>query len=115
MAQEEKAPMHDHPKGARDECAIATSDEDDREQAAILQLVLELHPATLSQDELVSGLTAESAIEYGYDEGDRLTEVSDTASGEYTLSHDNLAASPGSKAPAAASATNMTRPAGARR
>jgi len=38
----------------------------------------------------VSGLTAESAIEYGYDEGNRLTDVSDSASGEYTLSHDNL-------------------------
>ena len=38
----------------------------------------------------VSGLTAESTIEYAYDEGDRLVGVSDTSSGEYTLSHDNL-------------------------
>jgi hypothetical protein len=43
--------MHDHPKGAGDP-AITTHDEDDREEAAILRLILELHPAELTLDEL---------------------------------------------------------------
>jgi hypothetical protein len=49
--------MHDHPKGAGDGPAITTYDEDDREQAAILRQVLELHPATLTMDELVREMT----------------------------------------------------------
>lgn len=36
--------MHDHPKGADDDPAITTHEEDDREQAAVLRQVLELHP-----------------------------------------------------------------------
>jgi hypothetical protein len=40
--------MHDHPKGAGDGPAITTWDEYEREQAAILRQVLELHPATLT-------------------------------------------------------------------
>lgn len=45
--------MHDHPKGAEDECAGANAAEDDREQSAVLRQVLELHPAGLTQDELI--------------------------------------------------------------
>lgn len=36
----------------------------------------------------VSGLTAESTIGYEYDDADRLTHVSDSASGEYAISRD---------------------------
>ncbi|HET7416061.1 MAG TPA: RHS repeat-associated core domain-containing protein [Solirubrobacterales bacterium] len=38
----------------------------------------------------VSGLTAESTIGYEYDDADRLTHVSDSASGEYAISRDPL-------------------------
>ncbi|HEX3041036.1 MAG TPA: hypothetical protein VHP56_02985 [Solirubrobacterales bacterium] len=48
--------MHDHPKGAGDP-ALTTHDEDDREEAAALRLVLELHPAGLTLDELNRELT----------------------------------------------------------
>jgi len=56
MAQEGRLPMQDHPKGARDERAITNWEEDNREQWALLRQVLELHPATLTQDELVREL-----------------------------------------------------------
>jgi hypothetical protein len=56
MAQEGRLPMQDHPKGAGDGPAITTWEEDDREQWALLRQVLELHPATLTQDELVREL-----------------------------------------------------------
>jgi hypothetical protein len=46
--------MHDHPKG---DSALTTHDEDDREEGAALRLVLELHPATLTLDELVREMT----------------------------------------------------------
>jgi hypothetical protein len=49
--------MQDHPKGAGEDPALITNDEDDREQAAILRLVLEHHPATLTLDELVKEMT----------------------------------------------------------
>jgi hypothetical protein len=48
--------MQDHPKGAGDP-AHTTHDEDDREEAAALRLVLELHPAALTLDELVKEMT----------------------------------------------------------
>jgi hypothetical protein len=49
--------MHDHPKGGDDDPAfITTYEEDDREQWALLRQVLQLHPATLTQDELVREL-----------------------------------------------------------
>ena len=38
----------------------------------------------------VSGKTAESTIEYEYDKANRLTNIDDSASGEYVLSYDNL-------------------------
>ncbi|HKO38431.1 MAG TPA: RHS repeat-associated core domain-containing protein [Solirubrobacterales bacterium] len=38
----------------------------------------------------VEGLTAESVVEYAYDDGDRLVGVDDSASGEYTLAYDGL-------------------------
>src|SRR3954469_4386628 len=56
MAQEALAPMHQDPKGARDERAITTWDEDERDQWALLRQVLELHPATLTRDELIREL-----------------------------------------------------------
>jgi hypothetical protein len=46
--------MHDHPKG---DPALTTHDEDDREEGAALRLVLELHPAALTLDELDRELT----------------------------------------------------------
>jgi len=49
--------MQDHPKGAGEDPALTTNDEDDREQAAMLRLVLEHHPATLTLDELVKEMT----------------------------------------------------------
>lgn len=36
---------------------LATHDEDEREQVAVLHQVLELHPAALTQDELIRELT----------------------------------------------------------
>lgn len=46
--------MQDHPKGADDDPAFVTNhEEDDREQAAILHRILELHPVTLTMDELI--------------------------------------------------------------
>jgi hypothetical protein len=49
--------MQDHPKGADDDPVfLTTREEDDREQAAVLRLVLDLHPATLTQDELLREL-----------------------------------------------------------
>jgi hypothetical protein len=49
--------MHDHPKGAGEDPARTTYDEDDREEVAILQLILEHHPAALTLDELVKEMT----------------------------------------------------------
>ena len=46
--------MQDNPKGGKDDPVfITTYEEDRREQWAVLRQVLELHPATLSKDELV--------------------------------------------------------------
>ena len=50
--------MQDHPKGGEDDPAFVTNDvEDDRLQVAVLRLVLEFHPATLTMDELVREMT----------------------------------------------------------
>jgi hypothetical protein len=49
--------MHDNPMGAEPDSAITTWEEDEREQRALLRQVLELHPAALTQDELVGELT----------------------------------------------------------
>jgi hypothetical protein len=38
------------------EC-LTTHDEDEREETAVLRLVLEIHPETLTQDELIRELT----------------------------------------------------------
>jgi len=56
--------MQDHHKGARDERAITTYDEDDHQEAAILRQVLELHPATLTMDELVREMTGGGTREF---------------------------------------------------
>ena len=56
--------------------------------------------ARLSRERFgVSGETAESQISYGYDNGNRLTHVTDTASGEYTLSYNELDQLTETKAP----------------
>jgi hypothetical protein len=47
----------ENPKGARDERAITTWEEDERDQRALLRQVLELHPDPLTQDELIRELT----------------------------------------------------------
>jgi hypothetical protein len=57
--------MHDHPKGAGDGPAITNWEEDDREQWALLRQVLELHPATLTQDELVREISGGRPREFG--------------------------------------------------
>lgn len=49
--------MQDNPKGAGEAPSTTTWDEDEREQAAILSQVLDLHPATLTMDELVREMT----------------------------------------------------------
>jgi len=46
--------MHDHPKG---DPALTTLEEDDHSEAAALRLVLDLHPAALTLDELNRELT----------------------------------------------------------
>ena len=49
--------MHDHPKGGEgDPVLMATYEEDERDQAAVLHHVLELHPTVLTRDELVREL-----------------------------------------------------------
>lgn len=48
--------MQNHPKGAG-EAPSTNWDEDDREEAAVLRRVLELHPDALTQDELVREMT----------------------------------------------------------
>jgi hypothetical protein len=48
--------MQDHPKGVGDGPAITTWDEGEREQWALLRQVLELHPTTLTQNELTREL-----------------------------------------------------------
>jgi hypothetical protein len=57
MAQEELAPMHDKPSGARDERATTTAEHDDRDQAAVLQEVLFIYPEVLTHDELTRQMT----------------------------------------------------------
>lgn len=45
--------MHDHPKGGEgDPVLITTHEQDEGDQAAVLRHVLELHPTTLTRDEL---------------------------------------------------------------
>lgn len=48
--------MHDKPSGARDEHATTTADQDDRDQAAVLQEVLFIYPEVLTLDELARQL-----------------------------------------------------------
>jgi hypothetical protein len=64
MAQETRPPMQDHLKGADDERAIAIADDDDRQQAAILRQVLELHPDELTLDELIRELNGGRTREF---------------------------------------------------
>lgn len=49
--------MRDHLKGAGEDPARTTHDEDDRQQVAVLRLLLEHHPATLTLAELVREMT----------------------------------------------------------
>jgi len=58
--------MQDHPKGGEGDPDFVTNDvEDDRLQAAALHLVLELHPATLTRDELIREMTAGGSRGFG--------------------------------------------------
>ena len=45
--------MHDKPKGGGHDGAATTAAEDVRDQAAVLRHVLDLHPETLTPDELM--------------------------------------------------------------
>jgi hypothetical protein len=56
-----------HPKGESDERAIASRDEDDCQEAAVLDLVLEIHPAALTVDELNREITGGSRDFSGLD------------------------------------------------
>lgn len=47
-----------NPTGQGTAKCLTTFDKDEREEAAVLRQVLEYHPATLTQDELVRELTA---------------------------------------------------------
>ena len=49
--------MQNHLKGARDERAIDTWDEDAGEESAVLRQVMEYHPAALTRDELIREMT----------------------------------------------------------
>jgi hypothetical protein len=58
--------MHDKPIGAGDDCAATTATEDTRDQVAVLRHVLDLHPETLTLDELMRemvGISPESSDE----------------------------------------------------
>lgn len=58
--------MQDHPKGGEVDPAFVTNDvEDDRLQVAVLRLVLELHPATLTMDELIREMTGGGSRDFG--------------------------------------------------
>jgi hypothetical protein len=59
--------MHQDPKGARDERAITTWDEDECDQLALLRQVLELHPATLTRDELIRELNGRGRLRRSVD------------------------------------------------
>jgi len=57
--------MQDHLKGAgQDPAFLLNDEEDDREQVAVLRRVLELHPATLTMDELIRDMTGGRAREF---------------------------------------------------
>jgi hypothetical protein len=53
MAQEGLAPMQDKPSGAGHERATTTADQDDRDQRAVLQEVLQIYPEVLTLEELL--------------------------------------------------------------
>jgi hypothetical protein len=60
--------MHDKPIGAVHDRAGTTAAEDTRDQAAVLRHVLDLHPETLTLDELMRemvGTSSESSEEDG--------------------------------------------------
>jgi hypothetical protein len=56
-------PMRNKPSGADDERAASTADEDARDQAAVLRHVLDLHPETLTLDELMREMVGVSSSE----------------------------------------------------
>jgi len=49
--------MHDKPRGAEDDGAATTAELDVRDQAAVLNHVLALHPQTLTELELLKEMT----------------------------------------------------------
>jgi formaldehyde-activating enzyme involved in methanogenesis len=50
----------ENPTGQGTPKCLTTDEEDKREQAAVLRRVLEIHPQTLTQDELIRDLTGGS-------------------------------------------------------
>lgn len=56
--------MHDHPKGADEDCAISTAEDDNCQQSAVLRQVLEHHPAGLTLDELIRELNGGGTREF---------------------------------------------------
>lgn len=46
-----------NPMGPGTSKCLTTHDEDEREEAAVLRRILEIHPQTLTQDELIRELT----------------------------------------------------------
>ncbi|HEU5106422.1 MAG TPA: hypothetical protein VFU11_11355 [Solirubrobacterales bacterium] len=59
--------MHDKPIGAGNDRAPTTAAEDTRDQAAVLRHVLDLHPATLTLDELMREMVGVSPSGCGED------------------------------------------------
>jgi hypothetical protein len=53
-----------NPTGLGTTKCLTTYDEDEREQRAVLRFVLELYPATLTQDELLRELTGGGSKEH---------------------------------------------------
>ncbi|HYQ77858.1 MAG TPA: hypothetical protein VEP91_01965 [Solirubrobacterales bacterium] len=61
--------MHDKPSGAHDERATTTADQDDRDQAAVLQEVLFIYPEVLTLDELARQMVFASDV---FNQADRI-------------------------------------------
>jgi hypothetical protein len=57
MAQEGLAPMHDKPIGADDNHVATAAEQDDRDQAAVLQQLLFIYPEPITRGELVREMT----------------------------------------------------------
>ncbi len=61
--------MQDKPSGAGNEGATTTAEQDDRDQAAVLRQILDLHPESLTLAELTREMTHDST---DFQERDRI-------------------------------------------